>query len=268
MTAVYTDDPHQVVHCADCLELVAEDPQDDNDYLGRCLHCRREITAQGGVQWRRAVPEGEYTSVSAGVYHACGIRIDQTVACWGSNLGFDGDFLGQATPPDGPFEVINAGTFHTCGFRPPADSDPTGRSGAGEALRGGMDGEVTTCEQQPDGTSRCWTDEKATEATRAWGGWPDSPPDGNLKAIDSGQGFSCALWDGGHIVCWGSGGINDPPPLGIFKAVTVGGDHCCGLRPDGSIECWGDDTFAGLYAFQAAQAKESASGWYRATRGS
>ena len=68
---------------------------------------------------------------------------------------------------------------------------------------GGMDGEVTTCEQQPDGTSRCWTDEKATDAIRAWGGWPDSAPDGNLRAIDGGQSFSCALWDGSHIVCWG-----------------------------------------------------------------
>ena len=28
MTAVYTDNPHQVAGCADCLELVAEDLQD------------------------------------------------------------------------------------------------------------------------------------------------------------------------------------------------------------------------------------------------
>ena len=47
---------------------------------------------------------------------------------------------------------------------------------------------------QSDGTNRCWTDERAKEANQAWGGGPDSAPDGNLKAIDSGQGFSCALW--------------------------------------------------------------------------
>ena len=28
---------------------------DQNSYRGHCLHCRREITAQGGVEWRRAV---------------------------------------------------------------------------------------------------------------------------------------------------------------------------------------------------------------------
>ena len=55
MTAVYTDEPDAVAGCDECLELVAEDLQDHNDYLGRCLHCRQEITAQGGVEWRRAV---------------------------------------------------------------------------------------------------------------------------------------------------------------------------------------------------------------------
>ena len=53
--AVYTDDPDQVHGCEDCLELVAEDLQDHNEYLGRCLHCRREITAQGGVAWRQVI---------------------------------------------------------------------------------------------------------------------------------------------------------------------------------------------------------------------
>ena len=55
MTAVYTDDPALVSGCADCLELVDEDLDDDNEYRGRCLHCRQEITAQGGVEWRRTV---------------------------------------------------------------------------------------------------------------------------------------------------------------------------------------------------------------------
>ena len=54
-TAVYTDEPELVAGCADCLELVAEDLDDGNDYRGHCLHCRCEIRATGGVAWRRAV---------------------------------------------------------------------------------------------------------------------------------------------------------------------------------------------------------------------
>ena len=53
--AQYTQDPHQVAGCDDCRELVAEDLRDHNDYRGHCLHCRLEITAQGGVEWRRVV---------------------------------------------------------------------------------------------------------------------------------------------------------------------------------------------------------------------
>ena len=55
ITAVDTDEPDQVAGCEDCLDLVAEDLQDHNDYGGYCLHCRREITAQGGDEWRRMV---------------------------------------------------------------------------------------------------------------------------------------------------------------------------------------------------------------------
>ena len=54
--AVYTDQPDQVVGCEECLELVAEDLQDpDTRYGGYCLHCRRETTATGSVEWRRVV---------------------------------------------------------------------------------------------------------------------------------------------------------------------------------------------------------------------
>ena len=54
-TAVHTEDPDQVRGCADCLELVAEDLEDNNPYAGRCLHCLQQITAVGGVAWRRIV---------------------------------------------------------------------------------------------------------------------------------------------------------------------------------------------------------------------
>ena len=50
-----TENHDDVTGCADCLELAAEALADHNEYGGRCLHCRREITVQGGVEWRRAV---------------------------------------------------------------------------------------------------------------------------------------------------------------------------------------------------------------------
>ena len=55
MTAVYTDDPEQVHGCADCLELAAEDLDEDNEHWANCLHCQQEISARNGVEWRRVV---------------------------------------------------------------------------------------------------------------------------------------------------------------------------------------------------------------------
>ena len=50
-----TDDPRQAAGCGDCLELLAEDVQDHTVYRGHCLHCRQEIIAQVGVEWRPMV---------------------------------------------------------------------------------------------------------------------------------------------------------------------------------------------------------------------
>ena len=184
-------------------------------------------------------PDGEFTSVSVGGFHACAIRTDRTVACWGANEEWGGDTVGQATPPDGPFETVSAGEFHTCGFRPDGEIRCWGD------IVTKSDDAITTCEEaQPGkGTPRCWVDEETNKAAMLWGGSPGWEPDGDLKVLSSGGRHTCALWDGGHVGCWGSGGIYEAPPSGIFTAVSTSGDHACGLRPDGSVECWGDNSF-------------------------
>lgn len=45
--------------------------------------------------------------VSAGDRHTCGIKIDQTVSCWG-HMGFW---------PPGLFQQLSVGGHHTCGLR-------------------------------------------------------------------------------------------------------------------------------------------------------
>ena len=47
--ATMTLDPELVRGCDVCLDLMAEDLKDHNEYRGRCLHCRQEIHAQGGT---------------------------------------------------------------------------------------------------------------------------------------------------------------------------------------------------------------------------
>ena len=57
------------------------------------------------------VKKTEFASVSAGESHTCGVRMDGSVACWGSNED------SQATPPEGEFASVSAGSIHTCGVR-------------------------------------------------------------------------------------------------------------------------------------------------------
>ena len=50
-----TENPEGVSRCEPCLELSAEELADDNEYIGRCLHCRWEIASRRGV---KAAPDG------------------------------------------------------------------------------------------------------------------------------------------------------------------------------------------------------------------
>ena len=49
-------------------------------------------------------PEGEFTSVSGGLYHTCGLRQDGSIVCWGDNE------IGQTSAPGGEFTSVSAGS--------------------------------------------------------------------------------------------------------------------------------------------------------------
>ena len=143
---------------------------------------------------------GNFTAVSAGYWHSCGLRADGTIVCWGRNSTWNVDYAGQADPPDGNFTAVTTGSWHSCGLR-------------------------------ADGTIVCWGLNHRGQA---------DPPYGNYTAVTTGEGHSCGLRADGTIVCWGSNyaGQADPPD-GIFTAVSAGAAHSCGLRADGTIVCWG-----------------------------
>src|SRR5437660_9023153 len=64
-----------------------------------------------GLAARAQAAPAQFRSVSSGAYHTCGVRLDDTLACWGLNLH------GQARPPAGKFRSVSAGVRHTCGVR-------------------------------------------------------------------------------------------------------------------------------------------------------
>jgi hypothetical protein len=56
-------------------------------------------------------PEGTFTQISVAQAHACAIRTDSTLACWGS------DRWGMTAPPEGTFVAIDVDVWHTCAIR-------------------------------------------------------------------------------------------------------------------------------------------------------
>ena len=80
----------------------------------------------------------------------------------------------------------------------------------------------------------------------------------DIAKLVSGAEHSCALVNGGRVLCWGAIGsqqlgldangkpIQTTTPVyihGIEDAVDVaaGSRHTCAIRENGGVTCWGDD---------------------------
>jgi alpha-tubulin suppressor-like RCC1 family protein len=72
-------------------------------------------------------PAGTFTSVRVGPSHACALRTDGTLACWGDNT------QGQSTPPAGTFVAVDVGDAHTCAIRTDGSLACFGANASGQA---------------------------------------------------------------------------------------------------------------------------------------
>jgi hypothetical protein len=176
-------------------------------------------------------PTGPFAQVSAGYTHTCGVRTDGTVDCWG-NVGD-----GQSSPPAGAFRQVSAGDRQSCGVRADGSVACWGTSagppppGSFRQVSSNLD---YSCGLKTDGTIACWGANNYEQS---------SPPPGAFRQISAGTGHACAIDLAGAVKCWGLGlGAVSPPP-GVFCQVSAGQAHTCGVRSDGSIECWGDNQY-------------------------
>jgi hypothetical protein len=58
-------------------------------------------------------PAGTFLTVAVGRAHACALRTDHTVACWGAEI----QFSGETRPPAGTFIAVAADALVSCGVR-------------------------------------------------------------------------------------------------------------------------------------------------------
>jgi alpha-tubulin suppressor-like RCC1 family protein len=189
--------------------------------------------AGGGTDW---------TSVTTGATHACGIRRPGRLYCWGQdNYGQVGDGAAdggadQPTPTRigtaSDWKAVSAGTYHTCG-----------RRGTGRLFCWGSDG----YRQLGNGT----TDVDRPTPSAVAGGITD------WRSFSAGGGHTCAVRANHRAYCWGldatgqlgdaGTATNQPTPRPVaggatnWTRISAGGDHTCGLQSTGRLYCWGED---------------------------
>lgn len=200
---------------------------------------------------------GAAHDVALGGAHACAIRVDGGVVCWGRG---NGGRLGYGDEADlGDDEL--AGTSGTVDLGP-------GRTAKAIAAGGGH-----TCAILDTGDVRCWGEGSSGQlgggntATIGDDETPGSVPVVDLgvgrtaTAIAAGVSHTCAILDDGRVTCWGyaeSGRLgygnlddvgDDETPatagtvdlgLGVTAtAITAADDHTCAILTGGAVKCWG-----------------------------
>jgi len=220
------------------------------------------LTLGGGAPATAAGPG--VATMSVGRYHACAVRTDGTVSCWGHD-GYGQ--LGDGTTGDAdhlralPVRVrrgssafrgvakVAAGDFHTCAVR---------RDGSAWCWGDGSYGQLGDGDS---GTGHRRT--KPVEVRRGSGHLT------GVEQISAGAAHACALRTDGSVWCWGDdevGQLGDGTTgsatghvrtravrvsrgsgyLDGIVAIAAGDFHTCAVRRDGSAWCWGDGSYGQL----------------------
>ncbi|KIG13499.1 Molybdopterin oxidoreductase, iron-sulfur binding subunit [Enhygromyxa salina] len=201
---------------------------------------------------------GAVLEIHAGGSHSCARLANGSLRCWGS--GFSGQLGYGNMASIGDDELPN-----TAGDVPIGGSIITQATGVSH-----------TCAVLATGRVRCWgtgfSGQLGYGNTLAVGSMNTPaqvgdvsaiplgvPADTKVKALALGLSLSCALFETGDVLCWGSGSggalgqgnsnaIGDDelpstlPPISLSApavAITAGDSHVCALFEDQTARCWG-----------------------------
>ena len=201
--------------------------------------------------------ETKYKSVDAGKNHTCGIKMDNTIECWGDNTE------GQTDAPEGEFMSISAGGGASCGINMDDHLVCWGNARLTRPPDGKYshvsvgDEHVCAVTLAHDNANKidCWglpNNEGRTDNKGVFnaGGAADQP----WLSVTSGSDYNCALnaYLGGlhnsrqgawRLQCWGTNKRNYDAFVreGGLMSVSAGSKHICGLFNNRGIACHGDD---------------------------
>lgn len=178
--------------------------------------------------------------IAAGGYHNCARRSDNTVVCWGSNVGGQlGDPAVTASNSAALVQVVPGGTAGS-----PVLVNPVGLSL----------GEWHSCARLMSNAVVCWGYGGHGELGNGLD--TDSPAPVRVTGLSSGVAelrvnryYSCARKSDGTVACWGAWPgkeVSSPFAIsGVTGAVELaaGQFHTCARKSDGQVLCWGQNNY-------------------------
>lgn len=243
---------------------MAED-LDLGHYYG-CIRLKKETSASGNTVacWGKmmgsavaseklqGVPISNVASIATGAYHACALKGDGSIWCWGSNGS------GQLGSPSGESSLI-----------------PLQVSGITDAIAVTAGGSQS-CALLADHTVKCWGSNTVGQLGNGSVTQDPSPIPSAVKnlwdvvELATGQSHSCARLKNKTVKCWGSNSHGQlgtgntsfsPAPQIAFvldgvsiQKLSLGDNISCAIRSDGFMVCWGRNDYG-----QIAPYDESAS---------
>jgi alpha-tubulin suppressor-like RCC1 family protein len=224
------------------------------------------------------------TQLSVGDDHACALRIDRTVLCWGDNqfgqLGRgESDIAPRSATPAavaGLTEVVEvrAGATHTCARTASGSVRCWGGGAYGQLGPRGWTSIVRapvevaafddpielslgarhTCVLSSAGRVSCWGDDHEGQlgdgSTVARAEPVEVPNVVDAVEIDAGRAHTCVRLRHGSVRCWGRDGdgeLGRSTTSALHAAeLTTGGRHTCILDDVGLARCWGSNAYGQL----------------------
>ena len=210
-----------------------------------------------------------YQAIEAGKNHTCGIKLDNTVVCWGDNTH------GQANAPQGRFLSVSAGDVYSCGIDFESQLVCWGHA----AIPAAPDGRFTDVAVGDDHACAvtiavnnanqiiCWglpnNDGRSVNHAR------DNPP---WAVISAGSNYNCALLRDSpgyalELFCWGKNSGTYTHGSGRWrsntvKALSAGDAHLCALLTNASVHCRGDNVYGQTSGMPSAQEEGAVADFY------
>ena len=235
----------------------------------------RPVAVLGGHAFRQ---------VTTGLYHSCGVTLNDRALCWGSNARGN---LGNGTTAPGRepvpvagslrFRQVSAGWNYTCGVTTDDRAYCWGLNTFGELgdstrktqrlqpvpVAGGrhfrqVDGGTRhTCGVSTDNRVYCWgwniDGQIGDSRTNLYRLWPARPVTGGLtfRRVEAGDG-SCGVTMTDVMYCWGQnqeGGVGDGTTTDRYAPVPVSGGHAFAQVATGLLYACGLTTASRAYCW-------------------